>query len=425
MASAVRRTWLRWRYPEGVKPATLFALAGLALGGAVSTAVAQRQGAFDQSINHPAIRYNTTDADTVVDALNRKLADKSAALAFDEQSGYLRSVLDLLKIPVESQVLVYTQTSMQAQHITMTNPRAIYFNDHVSVGFIRGSGMLEVVAQDPVLGSVFYVVHQERVASPSIGRESQCLRCHLSWDTLGVPGQTILSTFPRQDENGYADGFTVDHFRPIADRWGGWYVTGKRVPPKHAGNLPLFMAKRVDTPPRARVSLEGQFDLAGYPTPYSDIVALMVMEHQTHLVNLFTRATWESRVGGPLAESRVAEAADAIVEYMLFVDEAPIIGGPIEGSSGYAEKFMAEGPRDAKGRSLRDLDLQTRLQKYPLSYMIYSPPFRALPAEVKRLVMAKFERVLAGDQTGPKYAHLTPAVRQAIQEILKATIPAD
>ncbi len=404
-----------------MKPATLFALAGLALGSAVSTAVAQRQGAFDQSINHPAIRYNTTDANTVVDALNRKLADKSAALVFDEKSGYLRSVLDLLQIPVESQTLVYTQTSLQAQHITMTNPRAIYFNDHVSVGFVRGSGLLEVVAQDPVLGSVFYVVHQERSATPSIGRESQCLRCHLSWDTLGVPGQTILSTFPRKDETDYANGFTVDHFRPIADRWGGWYVTGKRVPPKHAGNLPLFMPARVDTPPPARVSLEGQFDLGGYPTPYSDIVALMVMEHQAHLFNLFTRATWESRVGGPASESRVAEAADAIVEYMLFVDEAPIAGGPIEGSSGFAEKFTAEGLRDPKGRSLRDLDLKTRLQTYPLSYMIYSPPFRALPAPVKSLVMAKIERVLAGEIAGTNYAHLTPEVRQAIREILRAT----
>lgn len=401
-----------------MKPATLLVLAGALLTGAVGTAIAQRAGAFDQSINHPAIQYNTTDANTVVDALNRKLLDKSATLAFDEQSGYLESVLELLQIPVESQVLVYTQTSQQAQHISMTNPRAIYFNDHVSVGFIRGSGMLEIVAQDPVLGSVFYVVHQEPAATPSFGRESQCLRCHLSWDTLGVPGQTILSTFPRRDANDYANGFTVDHYRPIADRWGGWYVTGKRVPAKHAGNLPLFAPKRVETPPPARVSLDGQFDLTGYPTPYSDIVALMVMEHQAHLFNLLTRATWESRVG---VESRVAEAVDALVDYLLFVDEAPITGGPIVGSSGFAEKFTAAGPRDDKGRSLRELDLNTRLQKYPLSYMIYSPPFKALPAPVKDLVMGRIHRVLAGEITDKKFSHLTAPLRQAITEILEAT----
>ena len=412
-----------------MRPAFLLATTAALLAINVAIAIAQRPGAFDQSINHPAIRYNTTDATTVVEVLNRKLADHSAALVYDEKSGYLKSVLDLLRIPVESQMLVYSQTSLQAQHITMTNPRAIYFNDHVSVGYVRGGGLLEIVAQDPVLGSVFYVVHQQRVAAPTVGRESQCLRCHLSWDTLGVPGQTILSTFPRKDENDYANGFTVDHYRPIEDRWGGWYVTGKRVPARHAGNLPLFMptfakasaGKPADRPmpPPARVSLAGQFDLSGYLTPYSDIVALMVMEHQAHLFNLFTRATWESRVG---VESRVAEAADAIVDYMLFVDEAPITGGPIEGSSGFAETFTAAGPRDAKGRSLRDLDLKTRLQKYPLSYMIYSPSFRALPPQVKDLVMGRIDRVLAGEEGGPKYAHLTPPIRQAVQEILKSTM---
>ena len=402
-----------------MRPAALFTLTGALLTTAVAVAVAQRPGAFDQSINHPAIRYSTTDATTVVEALNRKLADKSASLTFDPQSGYLKSVLELLRVPVESQVLVYTQTSLQAQHITMANPRAIYFNDNVSVGFVRGGGLLEIVAQDPVLGSVFYVVHQEPAAAPTFGREQQCLRCHLSWDTLGVPGQTILSTFPRKDVNDYANGFTVDHFRPIEDRWGGWYVTGKRVPAKHAGNLPLFMPKRVESPPPAKVSLAGQIDLSGYPTPYSDIVALMVMEHQAHLFNLFTRATWESRVG---VESRVAEASAAIADYMLFVDEAPITGGPIEGSSGFAEKFTAAGPRDAKGRSLRDLDLQTRLQKFPLSYMIYSPSFQALPSQVKNQVMERINRVLAGDDADKKYAHLTPALRQAIAEILKATL---
>ena len=247
-----------------MRPAFLLATTAALLAINVAIAIAQRPGVFDQSINHPAIRYNTTDATTVVEALNHRLADHSAALVYDEKSGYLKSVLDLLRIPVESQMLVYTQTSLQAQHITMTNPRAIYFNDHVSVGYVRGGGLLEIVAQDPVLGSVFYVVHQQRGAAPTVGRESQCLRCHLSWDTLGVPGQTILSTFPRKDDNDYANGFTVDHYRPIEDRWGGWYVTGRRVPARHAGNLPLFMPKRVATPPPAKVSLAGQSDGRGH-----------------------------------------------------------------------------------------------------------------------------------------------------------------
>ena len=220
----------------------------------------QRSGVFDQSMNHPAIKYSTSDSNTVVDELNRKLADGSAALLFDEKTGYLKSVLDLLKIPVESQVLVYTQTSQQARHITMTNPRAIYFNDEASVGYIPGAGMLEIVAQDPALGSIFYVIHQEAGAARRFGREQQCLRCHLSWDTLGVPGMSVLSTFPRASEREYANGFFVDHYRQIRERWGGWYVTGKRVPPRHMGNLPLILPKPPAAPPGGRESLAGQFD---------------------------------------------------------------------------------------------------------------------------------------------------------------------
>ncbi len=397
--------------------------AGVWVCGLVSTAAdekaaEQRTGAFDQSRDHPAIKYSTADTHTIVDDLNRKLADGSAKLVFDEKTGYLKSVLELLKIPVESQVLVYTQTSQQARHITMTNPRAIYFNDEASVGYIRGAGMLEIVAQDPQLGSIFYVIHQEPGAAQRFGREQQCLRCHLSWDTLGVPGLSVLSTLPRQTERDYANGFFVDHYRAIQERWGGWYVTGRRVPARHMGNLPLFMAKPPDTPPPARASLAGQFDLSGYLTAYSDVVALMVLDHQAHFANLVTRATWEARLGN---EMRIAESADALADYLLFVDEAAIADGPIVGSSGFAEVFVAQGRKDAKGRSLRELDLKTRLQKYPLSYLIYTRQFAALPQAPKNLVMGRIDDVLSGKIGGPKYAHLTPPVRAAIREILAAT----
>src|SRR6478752_9924589 len=143
---------------------------------AVGVSQTRRTGAFDQSINHPAIKYLVADTDTVVDRMNAKLRDGSAKLVWDEKTGYLKSVLDLLQLPVESQVMVYTQTSLQAPHIKMDNPRAIYFNDTVSVGYIRGAGLIEVVAQDAKMGSVFYVVHEEPASQPNFGRESsQCL----------------------------------------------------------------------------------------------------------------------------------------------------------------------------------------------------------------------------------------------------------
>ena len=387
----------------------LAAAVALAATAGVGVAQQRRSGAFDQSINHPSIKYLTADTNTVVDQLNARLRDGSAKLEFDEQTGYLKSVLKLLDVPVESQVMVYTQTSLQAQHIKMDNPRAIYFNDSVSVGYIRGAGLIEVIAQDNAMGSIFYTVHEVPAQQPTFGRDSQCLRCHLSWDTLGVPGLSVLTTFPRKSEMDYANGGFVDHYKPIEERWGGWYVTGRKVPARHMGNFPLILPKGVTTPPPVRTSLEGQFDLSGYLTPYSDIVALMVLEHQAHFSNLVTRAAWETRLGETM---RIAEAADALADYMLFVDEAKIPAPGIEGSSGFAEKFSARG-------KLYELDLKTRLQKYPLSYMIFSPAFKSLPDAPKNLVMGKINRVLSGEITGANYAHLTPELRKEIQQILQ------
>ena len=376
---------------------------------AVTLAQQRRSGAFDQSINHPAIKYLTADTNTVIDQMNTKLRDGSAKLEYDDKTGYLKSVLKLLDVPVESQVMVYTQTSLQAQHIKMDNPRAIYFNDSVSVGYIRGAGLIEIVAQDAAMGSVFYSIHQVPVQQATFARDSQCLRCHLSWDTLGVPGLSVLTTFPRKSEMDYANGGFVDHYKAIEERWGGWYVTGKKVPVRHMGNYPLIVPKGVTSPPPVRASLEGQFDLSGYLTPYSDVAALMVLDHQAHFANLVTRAAWEARLGETL---RVAEAADTLADYMLFVDEAKL-PSPIEGSSGFAEKFSARG-------KLYELDLKTRLQKYPLSYMIFSPAFQSLPEAPKSLVMGKINRVLSGEIKDAKYAHLTPELRKEIREILSA-----
>ena len=389
---------------------------------AVGVSQQRRTGAFDLSINHPAIKYLTADTDTVVDRMNAKLRDGSAKLVWDDKTGYIKSVLALLDVPVESQVMVYTQTSLQSQYIKMDNPRAIYFNDRVAVGYIRGAGLIEIAAQDDAMGSIFYTINEANNPQATAGRDStNCLRCHLSWDTLGVPGMSVLTTFPRKSDADYANGGFVDHYRPISERWGGWYVTGNKLPPRHMGNLPLFMPKPLP-PPAPRKSLEGVFNLDGYLTPYSDIIALMVLEHQAQFSNLVTRATWETRVGGPDSVARLTEAADTLADYMLFVDEAKIPAGGIEGSSGFTEKFAAAGRKDAKGRSLRELDLKTRLMKYPLSYMIYSPAFQAMPAEPKKIVMDKIHRVLSGEISDAKYAHLTPEIRSAITEILRETL---
>ena len=405
-----------------LRPGPGWSLCGAAilLTGNLVAATAQRMDAFVESREHPAISYNTAPVDTAISELNRRLDAGAAALSFDPTSGFLRSVLKELRVPIESQLLVYSQTSLQAQKIAMQNPRAIYFGDEVSVAWVRGGLVLEAWAQDPRQGTIFYTLDQQPSATPRFGRQLSCLSCHLTWDTLGVPGPSVLTTFPRKDDRDYANGHIVDHRSDITERWGGWYVTGKRVPPRHMGNLPLFMSPPFPAKSANRQSMEGAFDLNGYPTPYSDIVALLVLEHQSHMLNLITRAGWESRVGNAI---RVREAVNTLVDYMLFVDEAPL-PGRVEGSSNFAETFQAAGPRDAAGRSLRDLQLETRLMRYPLSYMIYSGAFDGLPPDARNLAYQRLREVLSGADTREHYAHLTPELRRDIVVILESTKPA-
>ena len=208
---------------------------------------------------------------------------------------------------------------------------------------------------------------------------------------------------------------------------------------RHMANLPVSTKTTPAEPATSKLdSLEGRFDLAGYPTPYSDVAALLVLEHQTHITNLITRLGWEARleayeartdaappppraaVAAKAKASRVEIAAADLVDYALFVYETPL-PDKIRGGSGFAEKFAALGPTDGKGRSLRQLDLDGRLMKYPCSYMIYSDAFDALPRDAKSAVYQRVWQILSGQETGKKYAALSRTDRQAIVEILKDT----
>jgi len=403
---------------------------GVLLVSAGVTLGAQRRDVFVASRDHAAIRYSTAETADAGADLNRRLDAGQASLTFDENSGYLRAVLKALNVPIESQMLVFSQTSFQAPLINMHNPRAVYFTDTAAVGWVRGGAVLEVAAQDPTQGVVFYSLEQKASASPRLTRNNECLACHLSWETLGVPGLIVQSVFPLPDELSYANGFTTVHGSPLEQRWGGWWVTGDHGGAKHMGNIPVMPAdkgkSKLAAPTKVLASVEGQFDLKGYPTPFSDVVPQLVLAHQTNMTNLITRTAWEARLAAsqpsPGANARVNEAARDLVDYLLFVDEAPLVG-PVHGGAGYAEQFIKGGPRDSKGRSLREFDLRHRTFRYPCSYMIYTPAFDKLPARAKDAVYARMWEVLSGREKGPRYRGLTLADRQAIVEILRDTKP--
>jgi hypothetical protein len=402
-----------------VTAAAIFA-AGLAL-------TAQRRDVFIQSRLHPAIAYDTTPTDDAIARLNKKLEEGSARLTFDADSGYLKSTLAALELPVESQSLVFSKTSFQDRLINVRNPRAIYFNDTTALGWIRGAELLEVAAQDARQGVMFYSLKQEPSEAPRFQRSIDCLACHLSWDTLGVPGFMVQSVHPLPDENAYVVGYNNNHGSPFSQRFGGWFVTGSYGRVRHMGNIsvmPEDKGKLRVPDPMQLATVEGLFDLKGYPTPHSDVVALLVLAHQVQMTNLITRVGWEARLAEAApsadAQARVKEAAQDLVDYLLFIDEEPL-RGPIRGTSGFTEKFSAKGPKDGKGRTLHALDLQTRLLKYPCSYLVYSEAFDALPPLARDAVYSRMWQILSGAEKGPRYMRLKQADRQAIIEILRDT----
>lgn len=374
--------------------------------------------------NHPAINYANTPVIDAVAQLNARLQRGEVTLESNGPSGYLASVLKALDVPVESQVLVFSKTSFQAPRINPTNPRAIYFNDMVSVGWVRTGPVLEFVAHDPKQGAIFYTMSQSPDGIPEFERNDTCTMCHASDATHNVPGMFVGSVFPGTDGTTmYGPAYTTDHRSPFELRWGGWFVTGTHHANRHMGNAlatnPADLAAMV-TPESVHVTdLAGRFDMTGYLSPHSDIVALLALEHQAQMLNLITRVGWEARVGAEAHRPLEAAAAE-LVDYLLFVDEAPL-PGPIAGTTAFAATFSSTGPRDSKGRSLRDLQLERRLLKYPCSYLIYSETFEQLPQVAKDVVYQRMWDVLTGRVTDGRYAALSQDDRTNVIEILRET----
>lgn len=417
---------------------TRVSMVALAASGLVVSA--QRRDAFDGSFDHPAIQYRARPTTDPVSRLNTAIERGEAQLSFDPDSGYLRSTLDLLRVPIESQVVVFSGGSKQAELISPRNPRAIYFNDTVAVGWVRGGAELEIAASDSEQGVVFYALEQRQADRPVIRRGAGCLQCHVTWETRGVPGLVVMSTLNEpapDDKYSYATGSFSDHRSAFIDRWGGWYVTGRTGLMRHLGNDTVLPGRKEPplTAPPPLESLKGLFESRGFLSAHSDVAALMVLEHQSTMTNLLTWANWEARLAAHQAQAgtvlpsppgkvpaavRVQDAVNELVDYLLFIDEVPLAGA-VAGSSGFADAFAATGPRDERGRTLRQLDLQNRLFRFPCSYLIYGEAFDRLPVLARDAVYARMWHILSGQETGARYARLAKDDRQAIVEILRAT----
>jgi len=372
------------------------------------------------------IAYSKTPDSGPVARLQRRIDEGKVKLKHDRAYGYLLSVLKELKAPKSSQMLVFSKTSFQRERISPQTPRAIYFSDDVYVGFVPGSPMLEISAVDPKLGGVFYTLEQSLVERPRFARTDQCLECHASGKTMGVPGHLVRSF--ETDESGVTDlksGVSlVNHRTPFEERWGGWYVTGTHGEQTHRGNLIGAEAfERQNREPNYlgnMAKLDRFLDTSILPEPHSDIVALMVLEHQTHMHNYLARLNQAARI--TLAQyghvKYLQSAVDGFLKYLLFTEETELTAA-VNGTSEFAKEFAAAGPKDSKGRSLRDLDLRTRMFKYPCSYLIYSEAFNELPGALKETIYKRLFDILNGEDRD--FETLQSQTRRAILEILRET----
>jgi hypothetical protein len=400
----------------------------------------------DDDFEHPPISYYSSQSHDAVAQLLERLQAGTEKLEADSSGGYLQSVLKALEIPKSSQCLVFSKTSMQIPYISPRTPRAIYFNDSVYVGSVEGSTILELTAVDPQLGCVFYTIERNEHDFSIIRDRGQCLACHATTRTERVPGVIVRSIYsdkagrPRSGSSTYI----TDHRSPFEQRWGGWYVTGQHGSMRHLGNV--FALDREDP---QLVDMEQGANQAHLPSTVangkrlgetSDIVALMVLEHQTRLHNLITRANYETRQATHLDKSmnealgrdkdyvsestqrRIASVGDALIAGLLFANEFELTS-PVQGKSGFAEAFSAKGPLDSKGRSFYRLDLQKRLFRLPCSYLILSKHFDGLPEPVMKYVRTELKAILSQEKPLPKGVRMHSLESFAILEMLNEFKP--
>lgn len=401
------------------------------LGVAVLASVLSLSSAtFEPDLDAEPHRYFEREA---TDRFTRRMGDLgSERMPLDRSSelAFVKSLLKALEIPESSQLLVFSNTSLQLSLINPSNPRALYFNDDLYLGWVPG-GKIEVATIDAELGAVFYIFDIPRDGGPvRVERAKRCMNCHANEDTFEVPGLAVKSVAPA------AGGGSLDTFRkelsghgvPISERFGGWHVTGDSGLKEHLGNKVgrLFQGDITWTP----LEPGKRFAWSRYPVPTSDLVAHLVHEHQVGGVNRMVRAQYRIRAlrhggGGVLGKEALARVdADAkeIVRYVLFADEVPLKAGNLSVEGDFVTAFGA-GRKMVGGRSLKDFDLRTRLFRHRCSFLVHTPLFGGLDPELRKRVLDGMRAALAPGEGAPEFRYLGEDEKQGIRAILHETVP--
>jgi hypothetical protein len=360
----------------------------------------------------------------------------------------VRSALRELGVPEASQVLVFSKTSLQNHLIGPKTPRSVFFSEEVYVGWVP-DGMIEIIGIDPVNGPQFYTMSlpPDGGTRPVLESSDRCLSCHEGPRTDNVRGMQMRSVYV--DEDGQPQlqfgSFLTSQESPLSERWGGWYVTGRHGHDLHMGNV-ITTGASGNEPVLNRAkganitSLESFLDTSPYPARSSDIVALMVLEHQCSMHNKLFAAAQSTREAmarqhdlqkafhEPVTDTPQGSAltvirsqASKVVHHLLFCEEYPLKDGGVEGSAAFQDTFLKNRHDTKDGRSLKDFQLLTRLFKNPCSYMIYSKMFDALPVQLKNEIYTQLWNVLSGSDQSKDFAHLSTSEREHIREIILET----
>jgi len=398
------------------------------------------------------IRYTARTASDPVAVLKSKIEKGSVALVQHPRFGYLISLLGALGVSTNSQILVFSKTSLQVSKIQPDHPRAVYFNDTVYVGYIPGSPILELVAIDSNLGTVFYTFESgvpekngESASGASSGMRPQiqrdrgdCLVCHANSRTEYVPGLLVRSVYadaggkPRIGSTTYA----TDYRSPFAHRWGGWYVTGGVALLPHMGNG--LATNRLNSETLFPMSatngeLPALVPRELYPMARSEALSLMLLETQLRIHNLMTRAAFEARAAIFQMKSsdkavpaeltgRLSESAENLIEGLFYCGEAAL-PGEIHPPRDLVEAFQKGARKTRDGRSLKDLDLKSRLFRYRLSYLVDTEMFRSLPPPLLEYLRGRFREILRGGDRRGSLGELSDADRTDLVSVLRETHP--
>jgi hypothetical protein len=391
------------------------------------------------------INYRSEDLSDPIAKLQQRIDAGKTKLVYEPEHGYLKSVLKELQIPIDSQTLVFSKTSFQYKKISPDHPRALYFNDDVYIGSVHEGKAIEVVSFDPMQGAIFYLLDEHQVEKPKFERaELDCTQCHIAAGTRGVPGVLLrsISPTPTGTQASASKSFITDQDSAIKNRWGGWYVTGKftAAPDLSMGNAVVHEDSSDSVTSAKLTPIAAEFDTTKYLSKDSDVVAHLVLAHQTQAHNLITLTNYRARIAafqaakangdkavtGELPDTfrqQYEKPAEQLLRYMLFANEASLagLGFEADAKSDFALTFAAQGPRDHEGRSLRDFDLKTRTFRYPVSYLIYTESFDSIPEPAKTYLYHRLLQVLTGEDQSADFAGISSESRRAALEILLAT----